>query len=144
MSSLASDASVAPFRFFDLARELRNLIYSHLTSESDVVYQIPGPMDHAETATTKDFCMAEFFLVNRQSKREYELEIFRPAHVIVHGVFPFDLDVYRALERVLPGYVGKIQHVTVQVEHAWYTRRHFGYGSVEGYFHREFCYKFCD
>ncbi|KAK5111388.1 hypothetical protein LTR85_012162 [Meristemomyces frigidus] len=74
------------FRFFDLPRELRNLVYQELTAsrrrrwKNNKVHEYEGHNFVGLTA----FCLPESRLVSRQFKSEYDEEVFQYAHMTIH------------------------------------------------------------
>ncbi|KAK6392255.1 hypothetical protein LTR65_003711 [Meristemomyces frigidus] len=92
-----------PFRFFDLARELRNKIYSKVTQDFELTcHSLWGYYpDHIEVIA-KAFCSPNPRLVNHDFETEYEEEVLRCAEVEVRrDVKKYGTDVEQMVETLL-------------------------------------------
>ena len=84
------------FRFFDLPRELRNLVYQLAVERKRIIFR-PWRMEKSGLWAT-NYCLTSLLLVNKEFNQEYGMEVWRYTHVFVRG------QMERALERAFEPY----------------------------------------
>lgn len=111
-----------PFRFSDLARELRDSVYSNLLEGAISVEKKAAPDDEGCTREFKvlSFRLPNLRLVCRQFKEEYEKVVFTRAEAILGKSIHRPEDIRSVVPSRLASLLPLLQHVVIRVQ-ARYT-----------------------